>query len=90
MILRREKAALPPPTLLAQATSLLTGLIVDPKGNALPRVSVSLMDGNRVLARAATGSDGRFQLPSATTTSQLSCSIMRDSYLVPNNLSAHR
>jgi hypothetical protein len=41
---------------------VLKGRVTDPQGSNLPRASVQLVDHDRVLARATTGSDGSFQM----------------------------
>jgi hypothetical protein len=52
------------PTLFSQTTGSINGLVTDPKGNALPKATISLIDGSRILGQATAGGDGRFQLPS--------------------------
>jgi len=47
--------------LLAQEI-VLKGRVTDPQGNGLPQASVQLADHDRVLGRATSGSDGRFQI----------------------------
>ena len=41
---------------------VLKGRVTDPQGTNLPQASVQLVDHDRVLARATTGSDGSFQM----------------------------
>jgi hypothetical protein len=57
--------ALLPLQLLSQ-TIVLKGRVTDPKGNALPKASVKLLDHNRILVEATTGPEGQFQLPSTS------------------------
>jgi hypothetical protein len=40
----------------------IKGQVSDPKGNALPKASVQLVAGDRVLAQTTTGQEGKFQL----------------------------
>jgi hypothetical protein len=47
--------------LLAQEI-ILKGRVTDPQGNNLPQASVQLLDRDRVLGRATTGTDGQFQI----------------------------
>jgi hypothetical protein len=41
---------------------VLKGRVTDPEGNSLPQASVELIDHDRVLGRATSGSDGLFQI----------------------------
>jgi len=41
---------------------VLKGRVTDPQGNNLPQASVQIVDHGRVVARAASGSDGLFQI----------------------------
>src|SRR5271165_2067170 len=50
-----------PVPLRAQETAL-KGQVLDPQGNALPQAEVRLLDGNRLVAHATTGSAGRFRI----------------------------
>ena len=47
--------------LWAQTTGSIKGLITDPQGKALPQASVSLLGGDRVLAKATTDLDGQWR-----------------------------
>jgi hypothetical protein len=41
---------------------VLRGRVADPQGNALPQASVQVLDRERILGRATTGSDGLFRI----------------------------
>ncbi len=51
------------PLSLFSQTIVLKGRVSDPKGNALPKASVKLLDRDRVAGEATTAPDGFFQLP---------------------------
>jgi len=51
------------PLPLFSQTIVLKGRVTDPKGNAMPKASVKLLDRDRVAGEATTGPDGLFQLP---------------------------
>ena len=54
------------PPLLFSQTIVVRGHVSDPKGNALPKASVKLLDHERVVGETATGPEGEFQLPAAS------------------------
>ena len=41
---------------------VLKGRVIDPQGSALPKAAVQVLDQGRIVGRATTGSDGRFQI----------------------------
>jgi hypothetical protein len=45
---------------------VLKGRVTDPDGNSLPKATVQLVSGNQVLAQAASGPDGRFEIKVAS------------------------
>jgi hypothetical protein len=54
--------ALMPCALAAQQQIVLTGHVIDPLGNSLPKASVQVLDRTRVLGRATSGTDGSFHM----------------------------
>lgn len=55
-----------PSTVLGQLLTL-NGRVTDPQGNILPQASVQVIDNERVLGRATSGSDGSFRISLSAT-----------------------
>jgi len=53
------------PLPLLSQTIVLHGHVADPKGSALPKASVKLLDHERVLGETTTGAEGQFELTAA-------------------------
>lgn len=54
------------PQCLPAQEIVLKGRVTDPQGNGLPKASVQLVGDNQVLAQAASGPDGRFEMKVAS------------------------